>query len=322
VPSNERRRLRRRRPAISPAVAVACPEPETPTIPPRRRCAAPPVRAGVVRGHSLGERATLDYFLYVPTQIRVGAPPLVTVHGISRNALEHARAFAPFAEAEGWVIVAPLFDPKRYGDYQRLGRSGRGERADRALGSLLSVLAREFPMLGDSTLLFGFSGGAQFVHRYLMAYPESVAAAVSASAGWYTFPDPTTPYPYGIRVARELPGLRFERTRFSEVPTLVLVGGEDRLRDASLRQGRSLDRHQGPDRVERARRWCRAMERLSRAAGRAPCVELEVVPGIGHSFEEGSDAGLLRRAVQFLKAGAARAERGRGVPGKVEVARS
>ena len=63
--------------------------------------------------------------------------------------------------------------------------------------------------------LFGFSGGAQFAHRYVLAHPDRVAAAGIGAAGWYTFPDSATPYPYGLgrgagqqplREARNSPG--------------------------------------------------------------------------------------------------------------------
>ena len=34
--------------------------------------------------------------------------------------------------------------------------------------------------------LFGFSGGAQFAHRYAMAHPGSVNALVLTAPGWFT----------------------------------------------------------------------------------------------------------------------------------------
>ena len=69
---------------------------------------------------------------------RVPASPdparvLVAVHGISRNAPFIVRALAEAAEAHSYTILAPVFSQRTYGDYQRLGREGRGARADLAV---------------------------------------------------------------------------------------------------------------------------------------------------------------------------------------------
>ena len=65
----------------------------------------------------------------------------MTVHGISRNAEEHAKKFAPYAEQYGVILIAPFFSEKDFPDYQRLGRKGRGERADSALKAIIKDLA-------------------------------------------------------------------------------------------------------------------------------------------------------------------------------------
>lgn len=65
------------------------------------------------------------YFLYVPRNCTVDTPVFVSVHGITRNASDHAILFAPFAERYGVVLVAPLFTRQRYRDYQRLGTGDR-----------------------------------------------------------------------------------------------------------------------------------------------------------------------------------------------------
>ena len=45
----------------------------------------------------------------------------------------HACLFSSYCEALGVVLVAPYFEVGRSRDYQRLGRLGRGPRADVAL---------------------------------------------------------------------------------------------------------------------------------------------------------------------------------------------
>jgi pimeloyl-ACP methyl ester carboxylesterase len=110
-------------------------------------------------------------------------------------AKDHALKFASFAERYGVVLVAPLFPKDRFGDYQRLGRNGRGERADQALNRILTEVGFLTGANIDKLYMFGYSGGGQFVHRYAMAYPQRTARIVVAAAGWYTFPDSAVNYP-------------------------------------------------------------------------------------------------------------------------------
>mgnify|MGYP002640863476 FL=1 len=90
-----------------------------------------PIHSGVILDRILGDTTRQHYLLYVPKKSSVANMPIfVTVHGISRNAREHAKRFAPFAERYGVILIAPVFSQKRFPDYQRLGRKGKGERAD------------------------------------------------------------------------------------------------------------------------------------------------------------------------------------------------
>ena len=143
-----------------------------------------------------------EYMVYVPSSGGHDAPVVVSVHGISRKADEHARLLSAYCEIHRAVLVAPLFDADQHPDYQRLGREGRGKRADLALNQMISEVAAATGAQADRFHLFGFSGGAQFAHRYTMAHPHRVARAVFASAGWYTMPDPTKRFPRGIRPSR------------------------------------------------------------------------------------------------------------------------
>jgi pimeloyl-ACP methyl ester carboxylesterase len=232
------------------------------------------------------------------------------IHGISRDAEEQVRLLAPFADRHGFGLLAPVFEAEVWSDYQRLGRRGRGPRADLALQALLAECSPSGLREEGGELLIGFSGGAQFVHRYAMAHARRVRAAVVASAGWYTLPDSDRAYPQGLRVAGDLAGVRFELRALLAVAMRVFVGGADVDRDESLRRSRAIDRRQGRHRVERAERFVRAMERAARKAGVDPRIRLDRLRHAGHSFEACVDAGLGERAFRFLaeaQAGGARA---------------
>jgi poly(3-hydroxybutyrate) depolymerase len=239
-------------------------------------------RQQVVR-RTLRSDTTEQYLLYIPSRGGAGAPLFVTAHGVSRNVEEHATLFAPFAERQGVVLVAPFFDEARHGDYQRMGRKGRGPRSDQVLDSILSEVRSLTGAQAGKFWIFGFSGGAQFAHRYAMAHPDRIAHAVIGSAGWYTFPDSATPYPYGTGPSGVMEGLRFDPDAFLRVPMTVLVGGAD-TGTTNLRQNDQVNRQQGLTRRARAWNWTAAMRRAALARGQAPVVTCEEVPGIPHNF--------------------------------------
>ncbi|MEO5988359.1 MAG: hypothetical protein ABIU54_13975 [Candidatus Eisenbacteria bacterium] len=238
-----------------------------------------------------------EYLLYVPHGAGRGAPILVTVHGISRNVEEHAKLFAPYAEQHDVVLVAPSFTSERNEGYQRLTNEGVGKRADRALEAIVAEVAASTGADGRKFRLFGFSGGAQFAHRYTLAHPERVISAAIGAAGWYTFPDPRTPYPYGLGPSADRSDLRFDPERFLRVPIVVFVGKEDTAGGESLRRNPQLNRQQGTTRLARARRWVAEMNRAARSRGLPPPASCQEVAGIEHSFGQFMKEGGLGERV-------------------------
>jgi pimeloyl-ACP methyl ester carboxylesterase len=253
------------------------------------------VIASILRGRILRARTrddcALEYLAYCPESVRKDSPLLVAVHGYTRNAAEQVERFAPLCEAAGVVLVAPHFDAERYRDYQRLGP--RRAPADRALEAVIAELRGSLGILLGRIALFGFSGGGQFVHRAVMAYPNRFTSAAVASPGWYTFPTREHPYPLGIRSARRKLGVRMRPDAFLRMPILVAVGEhDDDERSENLRHSPALDAQQGTSRLERATRWVSAMQAAATAHGCASRVRLALIPNAAHSFADCMDNGL------------------------------
>ncbi|MGH8773057.1 MAG: alpha/beta hydrolase family protein, partial [Burkholderiales bacterium] len=229
------------------------------------------------------------YFLYLPRCDWKDAPIVVSVHGITRNAYEHAMLFAPYAERHGVILIAPLFTRERHRRYQRLGREREVARADVVLDNIIAdtcVLTRG---QAHKVYLFGYSGGGQFVHRYAFAHPGRVAAIVIGAAGWYTFPDREMPYPQGIRSA----AFEFDPAEFLTIPATVFVGENDTGRDDAFNTSVSLDSHQGETRLERGRRWIEAMREAAAAHRYDTRFEFQTLPGSDHSFLRSVKRGFL-----------------------------
>jgi len=243
------------------------------------------ITPGEICKRSLASMQQLDYFLYVPRHGQRSNRVLVSIHGISRNAEEHLRGFVAQAERFGAVMLAPLFSENNFPNYQRLGSSVHQGRADLAFDQILQDASELLDIKPSPLRIFGFSGGGQFAHRYALFYPKRVSRMVLSAPGWYTFPDPDRQYPYGLRSAEDWPKLKFSPSQFLRIPTLVMVGDEDDIRDEALNTSRKIDAFQGLNRVERGERWVNAMRALARAYGIQADFRLETVANANHAYE-------------------------------------
>ncbi len=208
---------------------------------------------------------------------------LVLVHGINRDVDGLLRWFGEVAQLSGYNLIAPIFDSVQYQDYQRLGREGLGRRADHALLSVLDDLGGLGFRLPEQIPMFGFSGGAQFAHRFALAYGERLSALICDSAGWYTPLDDDERYPYGLAATARLQALDFKAERLLNLPTLTLVGEADHSLDASVRNHPKVNPVQGKTRFDRALWWHQHLE--DNASTESTHV-LQIMPGCGHNFHQ------------------------------------
>lgn len=247
-----------------------------------------------------------EYLVYVPTTSAPDAHVLVSVHGISHSSWhKQAEMLVPLCERHGIVLLAPGFNDQQYPDYQRLGRKGRGHRADLYLHRCLQELNTLTGANTTNLLFFGHSGGAQFVHRYLMAYPHRVECAVLSAPGWYTFPDPTLKFPYGIRSTSSLPGVIFNPEAYLKVPVTVLVGTEDTKQSKDLISTDRINKQQGLTRIERARNWVAAMQAQAKAHGIPSHVSIVELANAGHSLGDlHSEIAFIESVIHFSRSNA------------------
>jgi hypothetical protein len=236
---------------------------------------------GRIQTLSLGALPGQQYLRYVPASYCAQSTALVFIHGYTRQADAQLKALLSLSEARGCALLAPVFDRVQHPRYQRLGRSGFGARADAILDACL------YEGLGlaqnEQIALLGFSGGAQFAHRYTMAHPQRVAKLIAVAAGWYTMPEEQTAFPLGLCTRRHLRTHLLNPERFLRVPTTVIVGGADTT-TINLRRGARLDAQQGTTRVERARRFVCGLREAAGRHGIEARIHYREVPGQGHDF--------------------------------------
>ena len=221
----------------------------------------------------------------VPDHRNSEKPPLVAIHGLHRGAEAQASLLAPLAAVQGQMVIAPLFERDNWPHYQQVVRK---RRTDLALLSALDDFAIAGVNCTDGIELCGYSGGAQFAHRFAMLYPHRVARLTLIAAGWYTFPD-LAPFPYGLGAPTSRHTFWQPRSigllgTFLSLPIRVLVGTEDDKVDENTRSGADIDAQQGRTRRERAARWVSAIEGAARECGVQPNIKLIELDGCGHDF--------------------------------------
>jgi multidrug resistance efflux pump len=259
---------------------------------------------GQILHRMLQDESGQDYYVYVPTAGGRDAPIFVSIHDISRDAEEQAKAFAKICEARGAVLVAPHFAVDRYPEYQRLGRSkepkNAGPRADATLDAILAEVTSLLGTTKSSTHLFGFAAGARFAMRYTMANPTHVGGAVIAMAGTYTFPDPERRFPQGIAPGDRRPELSFDPDRFLRVPMTVFAEENE----AVSKRPRRLERvGESPGALSRSngRKWVDAMAAAAEERQLQPRVWFEPIDGPVHSFKALTEnPGLIDRIFDAL----------------------
>lgn len=241
----------------------------------------------------------LGAWIYKPANLNPDAPTLVAIHGISRRAKQQIKLFADAAERTGQTIIAPLFGRRRWAHYQRINNKCR---SDLALLGLLAQIEMQGIANTDKFDLFGYSGGAQFSHRFAMLYPRRINRLSIAAAGWYCMPDSNTAYPYGLAARPEstskwgahmLAGL----DAYLRLPINIIIGVDDNISDKALRREPALDTAQGVNRLERARAYHAALSGLAHERALRSRISLTELPGCGHSFSQCIKTGGLDRLV-------------------------
>jgi pimeloyl-ACP methyl ester carboxylesterase len=256
-------------------------------------------RGGFVISTTSGGVPRLRYHLCAPEGCTRHAP-LVFVHGMSSKPVEQFKALLPYAMRRGTALLVPEFRRPELRGYQRLaGRDGRLEAAV-AFDAVLADAADYLGMPFGTFDLAGFSGGAQFAHRYALMGTGKVRRLVVAAAGWYTYLDSARAFPYGVR-SRNGSEKRCDIRRFLELPVRVMVGEEDVKRSSNLRTTSRTDHEQGMHRLERALRWVDHLGGVARNQGMPSKVTLELLPQTTHSFREAMVRGQFgERLFRFL----------------------
>ena len=244
----------------------------------------------------------LDQYVYLgrPVHLASDRPVVFVMHGVRRNADEYRDQWYDLAEAHQFLLVVPEFSDKDFPEAEGYnygnvyGPQGnirpRSVWAFEAIESIFDEVRRRYGMSAEGYALYGHSAGAQFVHRFLFHVPEArVTRAVAANAGWYTMPDLTIAFPYGLQGS----AVRPDRLRRAlELPLTILLGEEDT--DPAHRSLRRTPEAlaQGPHRFARGQAFFAAGQAAAQDLGVPFGWRLATVPGADHDNRKMAPAAI------------------------------
>jgi len=228
---------------------------------------------------------------YVPPAARVDAPVVIAMHGFGRGAEPILEDFIPFARERGFIVIVPRFTAEEYpNDFYIAGgvldKAGRlRPHEDWTFASIDSLFDATLARLGCRTpgyFLVGHSAGSQFVHRFVwLVHTPKLLRAVISNAGWYSLPELSQPYPYGLgnTPAKE------QDLRVAFGVRLSMLQGANDTDPNGLRHTPEADA-QGPNRLERGRLFFAQCQARARSLNTPFNWTHQVVPMKSHSDVE------------------------------------
>jgi poly(3-hydroxybutyrate) depolymerase len=240
-----------------------------------------PYDIGCTAVYSAKADARFSYCLYVPPGYRKSPVPpelVVVVHGSPRTFMDFRDHFQEFGDTHNALILCPLFPVGVAGDDNADGykyMTEPGVRYDEILLGMVDDVGARWGVPFRRFGLFGFSGGAQFVNRFLLLQPQHLWATSIAAPGSVTLVSDRWDWWVGTRdVQLDLEALR-------RVPVQTIVGAADtETHEITHREG---GRYWMPDaNIAGASRPDRLAALQASLVKAGVTVSHELVAGVGH----------------------------------------
>ena len=177
----------------------------------------------------------VSYCLYAPKSLaeeqnRSDVRLIVAMHGTGRTATAYRDGFAELAERRRAIVLAPLFpvgliEPGELSNFKRL--KFHDMRFDKLLLSMVDEVEQKYGIDARRFLLFGFSGGGQFVQRFHLLYPHRLAAVSIGAPGNVTLIDERRDWWVGTRTLKQEFGVELDLAEMRKVPVQMIVGELD-----------------------------------------------------------------------------------------------
>jgi len=240
----------------------------------------------------------VEVFYHIPNGDITSMPIVMSFHGATRNGAEYRDYWINMANANGFMVFAPEFDTNNYpglGDNYLMANifddgdnpspstfNNPDEWTFSVLDPIFDFIVADVSGTQQHYNAWGHSGGAQFLHRFVLYMPNSkLDVAVCSNAGWYTVPENTVNFPYGI-LNGQLPNADLI-SAFSK-KMIVHLGQDDNDPNApGLRRNAVVDNQQGIHRLERGQYFFNTSQSEAQNQNVSFNWEKHEVPNVDHN---------------------------------------
>ncbi len=256
----------------------------------------------------------ITVYYHIPSGDRSTMPILFSFHGEERNASDYRDYWISMANANGFMVFAPEFSVVDFpsGDGYQMGNVFvNGDSPSLATlnptnqwtFSIIDPLFESIKSTVSGTQqtydAWGHSAGAQFLQRYRFYLPNSkMKTSICSNAGWYTVPESTIDFPYGINKGQ----LSNSDITISFSKKLIVHLGLDDIdpNSSGLRHNTTVDNQQGLNRLERGRYFFTKSQSISKTLNAPFNWEKQEVAGVGHEGQLMANDALKYLKLSFL----------------------
>lgn len=239
-----------------------------------------------------GRKVTIYY--HIPEGNIAKMPVQFVMHGDNRNGDKYRDAWIKKSDQYGFVDICPNFARDIFPD-EEYHRGNLANGIDSAqnpssyyvynvIDEIFDYFVAHSKSKARTFNIYGHSAGGQFVHRMITFRGAArIGLAVAANSGWYTMPDNSIRFPYGMGdPSGKTDGYVYDKKAFYAAPMTILLGTADTLRTANLNQSAKADR-QGKTRLARGNNYYEFCKKDAEKLGYEFNWKIEYVPGVGHS---------------------------------------
>ncbi|OQP53511.1 hypothetical protein A4R26_05880 [Niastella populi] len=248
-----------------------------------------------------GKQVTVHY--YLPKTLNKNSPVLFVMHGAGRNGGPYRDTWVEHADRYNVLVLAPEYSDDKYPGFWNYNLAGmisdvKVNKERTGIDSYKINSKKEewvfddfdeiFDAVKDSLKLkvktydmFGHSAGGQILHRLAMFKPGSKANRILASnSGWYTVPDSTALFPYGLKNSTATKKLL---TKAFKAQLIVFLGEKDNENEKRGDLVRSAEVDvQGTGRLARGKYFYTKAKQYADALRVGLKWKLVIVPDVGH----------------------------------------
>jgi len=248
-------------------------------------------------------------FYHIPNGNINTMPILFSFHGDERNASDYRDFWISMANANGFMVFAPEFKEVNYpgGDGYQLGNvfidgdnpslatlNPTNQWTFSVADPLFESIKTAVSGTQQTYDAWGHSGGAQFLQRFRLYLPNSkLSTAICSNAGWYTVPESTVDFPYGINRGQ----LSNTNLNLAFPKKLIVHLGLNDIDPNSLglRHNTTVDNQQGLHRLGRGRYFYNKSLIIAQTLNASYNWQRVEVAGVGHEPQL-----MANNALQYL----------------------